>query len=187
MTALERLDPAKADKLGVADFERLYSVGAFADLGRIELLDGEVVKLSAQARPHLRLKTAIFLSLRDAVIEHFPALTVFPEGTVVLSEYDAPDPDVLVTDDAEGSGFVRGASVPLVVEVSDTTLRADLGRKAILYASAGIAEYWVADVNGRVHQMWSPSSEGYRERRTIVFGEPINSVELIGVSVVVTA
>jgi Uma2 family endonuclease len=37
----------------------------------------------------------------------------------------------------------------LIVEVSDTTLRFDLRTKAAVYARAGIADYWVADMNGR--------------------------------------
>jgi Uma2 family endonuclease len=37
----------------------------------------------------------------------------------------------------------------LVVEVSDTSLNFDLTTKAVLYARAGIPEYWVLDVSGR--------------------------------------
>ena len=37
----------------------------------------------------------------------------------------------------------------LVGEVSDTTLRFDRSNKAVLYARAGIADYWVVDLPGR--------------------------------------
>ncbi len=37
----------------------------------------------------------------------------------------------------------------LVVEVSDTSLLADLVVKARFYARAGIVEYWVLDLNAR--------------------------------------
>jgi Uma2 family endonuclease len=186
MTVLERLASGSTDKLGVDDFYRLYEVGAFAGLGRVELLDGEILSLSPQARPHLRVKTSLFIALHAAVREAYPNLTVFSEGTIVMSEHDAPDPDVFVTDDPGGMGFVPGNSVPLVAEVSDTTLRSDLGRKAKLYAAAGIAEYWVADVNARViHRMWSPSPSGYRERDETSFGKPLTSISLPGVEVVI--
>ena len=36
-----------------------------------------------------------------------------------------------------------------MTEVSDTSLEFDLQLKARLYARAGIAEYWVVDLNGR--------------------------------------
>jgi len=35
------------------------------------------------------------------------------------------------------------------VEVSDTSLGFDLTKKAVLYARAGIIEYWVIDVTAR--------------------------------------
>ena len=56
------------------------------------------------------------------------------------------------------------ANDPLVVEVSDTTLRFDRTTKAALYARAGIREYWIVDITGRqvlVHRQ--PAAEGYAE------------------------
>ena len=38
--------------------------------------------------------------------------------------------------------------VLLLIEVADTTLNFDRKRKAVSYARAGIADYWVIDVKG---------------------------------------
>ncbi len=46
-------------------------------------------------------------------------------------------------------GKPAAADIHLLVEISDSTLDYDLSVKATLYARAGIAEYWVLDVNGR--------------------------------------
>ena len=40
-------------------------------------------------------------------------------------------------------------SALLVVEVADTTLDYDRGRKASLYASAGIADYWIVNLRDK--------------------------------------
>jgi hypothetical protein len=51
----------------------------------------------------------------------------------------------------------------LVVEIADTSLAYDLGRKAGLYASFGIAELWVihaVTLQTRIHR--APSPTGYR-------------------------
>jgi Uma2 family endonuclease len=51
----------------------------------------------------------------------------------------------------------------LVVEIADSTLRFDLSVKALLYARAGIVEYWVVDLTGRqliVHR--DPDAGSYR-------------------------
>lgn len=51
----------------------------------------------------------------------------------------------------------------LVVEIADSSLRCDTGRKAALYASSGIRELWVIDavrLTTRVFQ--GPATDGYR-------------------------
>ncbi len=54
----------------------------------------------------------------------------------------------------------------LIVEVSDTTLRFDMGSKASLYAEAGIEEYWVLDVvNRQLVAFRNPIDGDYAERR----------------------
>ena len=77
-----------------------------------------------------------------------------------------PQPDVIVFR-ATAADFQSAAPQPadlaLVVEISDTTLNFDLTVKAALYARAGIAEYWVVDLNGRrliVHRQ--PDSGAYK-------------------------
>ncbi len=58
----------------------------------------------------------------------------------------------------------------LVVEIADSTLKFDLTVKAVLYARAAIAEYWVLDVVGKrliVHR--SPVSDAYTS--VVAYGE----------------
>jgi Uma2 family endonuclease len=55
------------------------------------------------------------------------------------------------------------ADISLVIEISDTSLGFDLGEKLALYKAAGIAEYWVVDLNARVvHCFVAPA---YRHQR----------------------
>jgi Uma2 family endonuclease len=61
----------------------------------------------------------------------------------------------LVPDLAVIPGSPRGltghpASAALVVEVADTSLAFDTTQKLELYAWAGIPEYWVLDLTGRL-------------------------------------
>jgi Uma2 family endonuclease len=67
----------------------------------------------------------------------------------------------------------------LVVEVSDTTLRHDLVRKARRYAHAAIGEYWVVDIEREIiHQLWQPAGESYDERREVPLGGTIASATI---------
>jgi Uma2 family endonuclease len=44
----------------------------------------------------------------------------------------------------------RGDELSLAIEASDTTAAFDRSRKAVLYARAGVPEYWVLDLNRRM-------------------------------------
>lgn len=86
-----------------------------------------------------------------------------------------------MTDAPEGDGILPLEAVKLLIEVADSTLAQDLGLKAALYAGAGVPEYWVVDVSGRmIHQMWSPRPEGYAGRREVAFGEAIEAATVKG-------
>jgi Uma2 family endonuclease len=183
MTAQDLLTPPTKYKLTVADYLALDRTGAFEGL-RTELIEGEIIVMNPQYRPHARTKMALYDALRDTLRATGSPLTPLSEVSVELSPNSLSDPDIALTDDPAGDGPVPVNTVQLLVEVSDTTLKLDLTRKAILYAAAGIPEYWVADVNGRViHQMWAPAGEAYAERREVAFGEVVEAVTIGGLRV----
>jgi Uma2 family endonuclease len=52
-----------------------------------------------------------------------------------------------------------------LIEVADTTLDTDRKQKAPLYAKAGIADYWILDVNQRqVFVLGEPLLQGYNQQ-----------------------
>ena len=52
----------------------------------------------------------------------------------------------------------------LLIEVSDSSLSADLQEKADLYAEAGVEEYWVVDVpSSRIHVLSKNDGKSYRK------------------------
>ncbi len=171
-------------KLRVEDYLLLDRSGALQRYAKTELIDGEIVFMNAQHRPHARIKTRLYDALRDALQSTMPGLTALVEASIEAQPGNVPEPDILVTSEPDGDGLVPIGTVHLVIEVADTTLANDLGRKARLYSGLGVPEYWVADVNGRVlHQMWAPSSEAYRQSRQVAFGEEIAAETIAGLVV----
>ena len=84
------------------------------------------------------------------------------------------EPDVVIYERDEGLRGLSGDSVLLVVEIADSSLRYDTGRKAALYASFGVRELWVIDaarLATRVFRHAAP--EGYGEVRDVAAGEMI--------------
>jgi len=171
-------------KLRVGDYLLLDEAGAFEGYGKTELLDGEVVYMNAQHRPHGRAKMILFDVLRDGLRRIASPLSVMVETSVALATHDVPEPDLSLTSEPEGTGLIPMRSVALVVEVADTTLRSDLARKGPIYAGAGVPEYWVVDLNGRViHRMWTPSRVGYANRDQNPFGETLTAATIDGLSI----
>lgn len=142
--------------------------------GKIELVDGEIVRMSPANIPHWRVQhdtaqrlRALFASDADWLVGPEPTVR-FPDGAVRLPDigvFRRPDLSLPVFD---------AAALFLAVEVADTSLQIDLGPKLRAYAGAGIPHYWVVDLNGRqTHVMADPRTGSYDDRRTVPFGEPI--------------
>jgi Uma2 family endonuclease len=182
MTAHERLRPGKY-RLRVEDYERLVETGVFGE-ARTELIEGEVIVLTPQFRPHGIVKMDLYDQLREMLRAQGSSFRPVVEFSLALSPENMPDPDIMLTSEPRGPRAVPRESVPLVIEVSDTTLADDLGVKLRLYARFGVPEYWVADVNARViHRMWSPSVDRFESSDEVMFGEPIASATIDGLTI----
>ncbi len=136
--------------------------------GRYELINGEIISKMGQNAPH---RLTIML-INVWLIHVFGALHVAIQssidiGNVADREINAPEPDIVVQTlpaPAFAVNLPRPTDIVLLVEVSDTTAHFDLHNKAALYARAGIAEYWVADIGKRrivAHR--NPTPNGYAD------------------------
>jgi Uma2 family endonuclease len=133
---------------------------------RVELIGGELVPMSPKGNAHEVVKTALakrWYRLPRGDVDLAVATTFR------LSEYTYLEPDVVIFPRASGIPGLAADNVLLVVEIADSSLQYDMGRKAALYASFGVRELWVIDavwLTARVHR--DPAPDGYRE--TLDFG-----------------
>lgn len=170
-------------RLRIEDFVLLDQSGAFDKYAKTELVEGEILFINAQHRPHGMVKMELYDALRDALRSLRSPLRPVIEFSVVLPPDSMPEPDIMLTSQPRGEGPVPLASVALVIEVSDHSLDFDLGAKARIYAAAGIPEYGVADLNARlIHQMWAPEGKEYSERRKVAFAGPVEAVTIAGIA-----
>lgn len=171
-------------RLRVEDFLLLDASGAFTGYAKTELIEGSIVGMNAQHRPHGMLKMELYDRLREALKMMGSPLRPVIEFGLALSPETLAEPDLMLTSEPSGDGFVPLASVALVIEVSDTSFDYDLGAKAALYARHAIPEYWVADVNAKaIHQMWAPKDGAYSQRRVMAFGDPLSAAAVQGLTV----
>jgi Uma2 family endonuclease len=87
-----------------------------------------------------------------------------PETTFRLSEDTYLEPDVVIYPRTSGLQGLTGANVLLVVEIADSSLSYDIGRKSVLYASFGVRELWVIDAVRLTTRVFrEPAADGYRD------------------------
>jgi Uma2 family endonuclease len=134
------------------EVERLTATGFFEGQ-RYELIDGELLNKMGQKPPHA-FAIHLVLDWLVRVVGTSPIRVQLPiEASGADRECSLPEPDVAVVAEmkpAYQNRHPRGDELLLVVEVSDTTATFDLTRKASLYATAGVPEYWVLDLTRRV-------------------------------------
>jgi Uma2 family endonuclease len=147
------------------EVERLSAEGYFEGQ-RYELIDGDLVDKTGQNPPHAMAIRRIPRALGRTVDPSLIQVQLPVEASAADRERSLPEPDVAILRSLNPDFDLRhprGDELLLVIEVSDSTAAFDLSRKAALYATAGVPEYWVLDLGRRmlvVHRQ--PESALYR-------------------------
>ena len=158
-----------------ADYHRMDEAGILKEDDRVELIEGEILKMSPIGDRHagrvIVLNRTFSLRLGDRAF-------VSVQNPVRLSEHSEPQPDlVIMRPPAEGQS-VRAphpADILLLVEVSDTTLAFDRDTKVPLYAQAEVPEVWLLDLPGdRLRVYRDPSDGEYRSIAVLARGDSIS-------------
>lgn len=146
----------------VAEIEAMVEADIISADERFELIEGEVVPMSPSGNRHELLKSA----LNDYWVRRRPeGLRLVPETTFRLSKDTFILPDFVFYRVSDGLVNLRPETALLAVELADTTLRRDLGRKAALYAKFGIRELWVMNaIKLETHVHRHPGPRGYGEK-----------------------
>ena len=128
-----------------AEFHRLGDQGVFEGRGAM-LIDGVILEEGPMNPPH-----AVTLGLvEEAIRNAFGAgWWLRHQSPLVLGQDIDPMPDLAVVPGRPRDYAGHPTTADLVVEVADSSLDFDTNEKRLLYARAGIREYWVVDINGR--------------------------------------
>lgn len=161
----ELLNSQPRHRWTVAEYHRMGEVGLLNEDSRVELIDGEIIEMAPIGSSHggnvNRLIRLFSKVVGDKAI-------IAAQNPVVLSGYAEPQPDLAILrwrgDDYEQSS-PHPEDVLLLVEVSDSTLRYDRDVKVPLYASHGIPEVWLLDIQQKQLEIYrDPTNGQYRQR-----------------------
>jgi Uma2 family endonuclease len=150
------------------EYHQLLRVGVLKEDEHVELLEGLIVDMTPQGRPHALVISRLNRFLSRALGE---AYSVRPQLPLSLGPDSEPEPDLaIVTREEEEHAEEHPRTALLVVEVAVDSLRVDRLIKGRVYARAGIPEYWVVDVAGRLVEVYTAPVAGegrYLSLRTV--------------------
>jgi Uma2 family endonuclease len=121
----------------------MVASGTIEDPQRVELIEGELVKMSPTYRSHARMTARLIGLLTQAIRADFET---YDGGSLRLDNYNEPMPDICIARTGVTTDVLYPSDCLLVIEVSESTVRQDRTLKAQLYAKAGVPEYWVVDL-----------------------------------------
>lgn len=180
--AATTVEPGSVRGLRRVEYDALVATGLL-DGEPVELLQGALVRMSPHGPAHAEAIRRLTMALaRQAPL----GWTVDVQLPLAVADDSQPEPDLALLRTADWS-HDHPPTALLVVEVSRSSLRTDLGVKAVLYAAAGVTDYWVVDVVARVvHVHRNPTLTGYAVVDQVRDGE-LRTSEAVDVRIDVTS
>lgn len=178
-----------ATRLTIEQYDQMIADGVFENplrRERIELIEGELLEMSPIGPRHERI-VDVLMRWSFKVLPQ-DQVWVRVQGSFAISNLaSVPEPDVVWLCDKDYT-YKRPEpdDVLLVVEVADSSLSYDRGRKATLYAAAGIADYWVVDIpHSSIHVYRDPQMEGFGSYETFRGADHISPLKVPAAALVV--
>ena len=150
---------------------------------RVELIEGEIIRMPPIGSPHAaRVKRISYIL--HGVFEGQSLISV--QDPVRLDDFSEPVPDVALLklrEDFYAAHHPTPEDVLLIVEVSDSTTFTDRNVKVPLYARARIPEVWLVNLPKQAVEVYSEPAEGkYQKAETFNPGEVLTSPTLANLS-----
>ena len=155
----------------VSEIEDMVAKGIFAEDERFELIGGEIVPMQSKGERHEAAKIALNRFFQRSAPDH---LEIAQETTLRLDADTYVEPDFCVFRRGLDLKALNGSEVLLAVEIADSSLAYDLGRKIGIYAAYGVPEVWVINANTlltRIHR--ELGEQGYSVKLDVKHAKPL--------------
>jgi len=165
------------------EYYRMGDAGLFHDQ-RVELIDGEILTMSPMKAAH-----AVAIGLVTAAMRAVfgPGYWIRVQLPLVLGTESEPEPDVAVVPGEPRDYPEHPTTALLLIEISDTTLSFDRGRKCALYAEFCVPEYWIVNLLDRQVEVYRDPVDGeYQTRKSFDSDEELSPLAAPAASVPVS-
>ena len=173
-------------KFTVAEYYRMAEVCILRPEERVELIEGEVLVMASPSPPH-----AGDVDRSNEVLSQLyrGQFHIRIQNPLHLDDGSEPEPDVMLLrrrEDYYTTAHPTPADTLLVMEVADSSLEFDRGRKAHIYGRAGVPQTLVANLpEDCVEGFEQPGPEGYARHTIYRRGDKIRLVALPDLEVAV--
>ena len=148
-------------KWTVDDYHRMIEAGILEDRS-VELIAGEICTVAPEGTPHTFRSISLVKRFTKAFGEQAEVRDAHP---ITLSDSE-PEPDIAVVKGIFEDYEYRqptAEDVLLIVEVAHSSLDKDMNQKRLIYAAAGIQDYWILDLkNSRLLIFREPQDGDYQ-------------------------
>jgi Uma2 family endonuclease len=158
------------------EYDRLVESGILSPEERVELLEGDIVRMWPQGPAHAVAVVNTEQALRRVFGSDYHARVQMP---FVTDEDSEPEPDLAIVPGQPRDYILAHPSTAiLLVEVSDTTLDYDRRRKGPAYARAGVPDYWIINLVDRLVEVYrGPTPDrGYQVAQRLRPGDALSPV-----------
>ncbi|MGI8549622.1 MAG: Uma2 family endonuclease [Dehalococcoidia bacterium] len=154
-----------ARRFSIEEYQRMGKFGILHEDERIELIEGEIVRMAAIGSRHVGTVNRLN---RDFSRQAGELLLVSVQNPIVLPGDSEPEPDIVLLR-PRADDYINVLPGPgdilLVVEVADSSIGYDRRRKLPLYAAAGIPELWIFNLTrNRLERNRDPQGRRYQQR-----------------------
>lgn len=157
------------------EYYRMWESGFFSNK-RVELLDGEIITMPPQNPPHAGITNRLIRVLYRLLGSSF---SIRGQAPVILNDWSEPEPDVAICrldPDDYRHEHPKASAILLLIEVAETSIAYDRGRKVAAYAGSGIPEYWIVNLSDSRIEVFSdpdPLIQRYRQERLVFRGDTL--------------
>jgi Uma2 family endonuclease len=164
-------------RFNVTEYHLMLEAGILSEDDRVELIDGDIIVMSAIGAAHGECVDA----LNELLTQQVRGIArVRVQGSIRVNDASEPEPDIaLLRRRRHRQEVPATGEVYLVIEVADSSRDYDLGAKLPFYAANGIAEVFLVDVVNDVVERHTEPRDGTYQRVVVAGrGETLTSTVL---------
>lgn len=149
--------------INVEEYHLMIKAGILTEQDHVELVNGEILNRTPIGSKHVAVVNRINAIINQLIGKN---AIVSIQNPVRINEISEPEPDIVILKPDEhfyANQLATAQDTLLIIEVSDSTIDYDREVKLPIYASAGVPEYWIVNLEDNLIEAYhQPNGDVYK-------------------------